>query len=103
VVLALSIVLLGALELLQSYKEAARRGEEIARNLVHVLAEQTDRTFQAVDFTLLGIRDALGASSDIPDNDARFRDTLKERLKVLPYVRALYVIGPDGFITHDTD
>jgi hypothetical protein len=64
VVLAFSIVVLGGLELLQSYTEAARRGEEIARNLAHVLAEQTDRTFQAVDFTLIGIRDALTAAPD---------------------------------------
>lgn len=103
VVLALGILLLGGLELLQSYNEAARRGEDVARNLVHVLAEQTERTFQAVDFTLLGIRDALAAAPDVPDNDARFREVLKERLNALPYVRALYVIGPDGFITHDTD
>ncbi|QRM29105.1 hybrid sensor histidine kinase/response regulator [Microvirga sp. VF16] len=103
VVLALGIVLLGALELMQSYNERVGRGEENARNLVHVLAEQTERTFQAVDFTLLGLREALTAAPDLPENDARFRDALKERLKALPYVRALYVIGPDGLITHDTD
>jgi signal transduction histidine kinase len=103
VVLVLGIVLLGALDLMQSYNEAARRGEENAQNLAHVLAEQTERTFQAVDFTLLGIRDALTAIPDRSDNDAHFRETLKEWLKALPYVRALYVIGPDGFIAHDTD
>jgi len=103
VILALGIVLLSALELLQSYNEAATRGEKDAQNLVHLLAEQTERTFQAVDFTLLGIRDSLTAAPDMPENDARYRDGLKERLKALPYVRALYVIGPDGFITHDTD
>src|SRR5687768_8882938 len=103
VVLALGIVMLGTLELVQSYNGAARRGEEDARNLAHVLAEQTERTFQAVDFTLLAIRDALTAVPDMPDNDARFRDWLKGRHKDLPYVRALYVIGADGFITHDTD
>lgn len=102
-VLALGILLLGALELLQSYGAAARRGEEDARNLAAVLAEQTERTFQAVDFTLLGIRDALMAASGMPDYDARFQEALKERLKALPYVGALYVIGPDGFITHNTD
>jgi hypothetical protein len=101
--LVIGILLLVALELRQTYSEAARRGEEDARNLVHVLAEQTERTFQAVDLTLLGVRDALAAAPGMPDNDVRFRDALKERLAALPYVRALYVIGPDGFITHDTD
>lgn len=103
VVLALAILLLGTLELLQGYREAARRGEQDAHNLAAVLAEQTERTFQAVDFTLLGIRDALMAAPGLPDYDPRFREALKERLKALPYVGALYVIGPDGFITHTTD
>lgn len=103
VLLALGILLLGGLELRQTYDDAARRGEENARNLADVLAEQTERTFQAVDFTLLGIRDALAAAPGLPNNDARFRETLKQRLKDVPYVRALYVIGPDGFIAHDTD
>ncbi|MBB3020948.1 signal transduction histidine kinase [Microvirga lupini] len=101
--LALGILLLAGLELRQTYGEAARRGEEDARNLAHVLAEQTDRTFQAVDFTLLGIRDALKAAPGMTDNDVHFQNSLRERLAALPYVRALYVIGPDGFITHDTD
>ena len=56
--------------------------------LVHVLAEQTERTSQAVDFTLMGIRDALTTTPDLSDNDPDFRDGLRERLKALPYVRA---------------
>jgi signal transduction histidine kinase len=101
--LALGIILLAAVELWRSHDDARRNGEEAAGNLVHILAEQTERTFQAVDFTLLGIRDALTIAPDTPENDSRFRATLKERLKALPYVRALFVIGPGGFITHDTD
>ncbi|RDI60782.1 hybrid sensor histidine kinase/response regulator [Microvirga subterranea] len=101
--LALGIVFLGSLELVRSYHEAGALGEEAAQNLVHVLAEQTERTFQAVDFTLIGMRDALSMHQDTSENDPAFRQALKERLEVLPFVRALFVIGPDGFITHDTD
>lgn len=101
--LALGIIFLGSLELVQSYREAGILGEETAQNLVHVLAEQTERTFQAVDFTLIGMRDALTMHRDTSENDPAFRQALKERLEVLPFVRALFVIGPDGFIIHDTD
>lgn len=101
-ILGLGIILLGALELRQSYNEAARRGEEEARNLVHVLAEQSERTFQAVDFTLLGLRDALAAVPDRPDEDPRFRDELQHRFTALPYVQALFVIGPDGLVRYST-
>jgi signal transduction histidine kinase len=102
VVLGAGIVLLGAAELWHSHEQARRRGEETARTLVRVLAEQTERTLQAIDFTLSGIGDAVAAQNP-PANDPRFRETLNERLKALPYVRALFVVGPDGLILHDTD
>lgn len=100
--LAIGILLLGALDLWQSFEAAQLRGEETAQNLVHVLAEQTERTFQAIDLTLEGVSAVLAAHPDIPDNDPGFRNKLMERLKTLPYVRALFVVGPDGFLVHDT-
>lgn len=39
----------------------------------------------------------------IPEHDAAFQQVLTKRLQSLPHVRALFVIGADGFITHDTD
>jgi signal transduction histidine kinase len=56
-----------------------------------------------VDFSLISIRDALVRAPSIADNDADFRASMKERLRALPYVRALFVIGRDGYILHDTD
>jgi two-component system, NtrC family, sensor kinase len=100
--LAIGILLLGAMDLWQSHRAARMRGEENARNLVHLLAEQTERTFQAIDLTLQGVGAVLTAHPDIPDNDAGFRDTLTGRLRTLPYVRALFAVGPDGFLVHDT-
>ncbi|WP_448189994.1 PAS domain-containing protein [Azospirillum sp. sgz301742] len=68
-----------------------------------MLEEQTVRGLQAVDLTLTGIIDALTLSPGLGDHNPAFEDTLRGRLKALPEIRALFVIGPDGFITQDTD
>ncbi len=78
-------------------------GERSAHALARVLEEQTARGLQAVDLTLTGIIDALMLSPGLGDHNPVFEDKLRERLKALPQVRALFVIGPDGFITQDTD
>ena len=45
---------------------------------------------------------AAGAGPE--SNDPRFQRTLDERLEALkPYVRAIFVIGADGLVQHDTD
>jgi signal transduction histidine kinase len=73
-----------------------------ALRLVHVLGEQTQRTIQAVDLILTGIGDELHAS-DLPEHDPVFEDRMRAHLETSPFIRALFVIGPDGFITQDTD
>jgi signal transduction histidine kinase len=97
--LALVVGLLAAAEMWRSYHEATRAAERSVVGFAHLLAEQTERTVQAIDFTLIGINDALRVAPDLPPNDPAFRSALKERLKSLDYVRALYVVGPDGFVT----
>ncbi|WP_414475459.1 ATP-binding protein [Microvirga sp. M2] len=94
-VLAAAIVLIGTLDLWYSYNDAIERGEGVVSNLVLLLAEQTERTFQAVDLTLLSIRDVL-STSDVPKQDATFEEMLRNRVSSLPYVSAIYVIGTDG-------
>ena len=76
-------------------------GERSVSALVRVLEEQTARSFEAVDLTLLGMIDVMRLNPSLPAHDARFEESMRQRL--LPYVRALYVIGPDGFIKQDTD
>ena len=78
-------------------------GERSVSALVRVLEEQTARSFEAVDLTLLGMIDAMRLNPSLPAHDARFEELMRQRLRLLPYVRALYVIGPDGFIKQDTD
>jgi signal transduction histidine kinase len=77
-------------------------GERQVAGLVGLLAEQTERTIQAIDFTLIGIRDALQVAPALLPGDAAFRATMTHRLKRLPYVRSLFVVGADGFVVHST-
>jgi PAS domain S-box-containing protein len=77
-------------------------GEHHTRVLVRLLAEQTARTFQAVDLTLAGVVDALALMPEVGEHDPAVENMLRERLKALPPARALLVVGPDGFITQHT-
>lgn len=78
-------------------------GASAANRLAHVLEEQSARAVQAVDLTLAGIVDALRLTPTLPAHDAVFEDMLRRRRDQLPQVRALFVVGPDGYITQDTD
>jgi signal transduction histidine kinase len=79
------------------------RGQRMGGNLAHVLQEQATRSIQAVDLVLAGLVEHLELTPDLPDNDPAFERVLRGKLEDLPYVRALFVIGPYGFIRHDTD
>jgi signal transduction histidine kinase len=91
-----------ALEVWHSFGQATRNAERSATSLVRLLAEESERTIQAIDFTLIGMRDALLVAPNLPPYDPAFHAALKERLKPLPYVRGLFVVGPDGFAVHDS-
>ncbi len=97
------ILTLLAFELWRSYGIARQDAERNVANLTHALAEQTARTVQAIDLSLQSIATELASAGDLPDNDPRFLGDLHRRLHTLPFVRALFVVGADGFISHDTD
>lgn len=101
--LAISVLALLAFELWRSYAITRDEAERNVQNLAHVLSEQTARTIQAIDLTLQGIVAELANRPDLPDNDPAFLANLQRRLSSLPYARALFIIGEDGFILHDTD
>jgi len=101
--LALGILALSAFELWRSHWDARRDAERDVDNLVHVLSEQTARTIQSIDLNLQGIGTELAGAPGLADNDPDFHAGLRKRLNSLPYARALFVIGADGFISHDTD
>lgn len=74
-----------------------------AQRLSQLLSEQTERTVQAVDLMLVGIMESLAASRGLPEHDPALQHRLEDLLSASPFVRALYIIGPDGFIIQDTD
>ncbi|HEX2727419.1 MAG TPA: histidine kinase dimerization/phospho-acceptor domain-containing protein, partial [Beijerinckiaceae bacterium] len=77
-------------------------GRARAVTLSRLLEEQTVRSFQAVDLVLQSMADAV-RSFAIPEHDPAFQAMLTHRLKIMPHVRTLFVVGADGFITHDTN
>ena len=86
---------------------AAGRNAEIERAhrssaaIAQIIEEQTVRTFQATSLTLGTIADTWELTRP-PANDAGFRQLLQARLRDMPYLRALVVLGPDGRLLHDT-
>src|SRR5262245_55230150 len=86
--LALGIGVLAALEVWRTFTQATGAAERSVTALVALLAEQTERTIQGIDLTLIGLRDALQVAPNLPPNDPAFGATMNHRLKRLPYVRA---------------
>lgn len=101
--LTIGILALLAFELWRSYGIARLDAERNVANLAHALSEQTARTVQAIDLSLQSVATELANAGDLPDNDPRFLADLRRRLHTLPYVRAIFVVGADGYISHDTD
>lgn len=73
-----------------------------AGSMTALMEAHTVNTLQAVDLALIEIAGKL-ADGGLPRHDPALRQAMQQRLAGMPYVRALYVIGPDGFIQHDTD
>jgi len=97
------IVGFAAVEMTRTYNATLRLGRVRSANLALVLEEQTRRTVQAIDFSLLTVVGALRRDPGIPSHDPKMTGQLRARLAQLPYVRALFVIGADGFLIQDTD
>jgi diguanylate cyclase (GGDEF)-like protein len=82
------------------------QAREMTANLAQVLAEQTSRTIQPVDLTLLEIQGQLmtarTAGPDLPADlgSKVIHDMLVERLKNLPQVDALAVVDADGWVAN---
>lgn len=84
--------------------EALRSGEVLTESLVQVIEEQTSRTFQTVDQRLqlaTSQLQALQAGKKLDENSAR--TLLREQLKALPFVRAIWVLDAEGRILFDSD
>ena len=99
-------LLVSAVAGVSQLQDRARRVEAAHREaatLARVLAEQTDGEIRATDLVLLSIAEGLRRDPNLPEHDPAFEDSLRHLLGHLPAVRALFVIGPDGFILQDSD
>jgi signal transduction histidine kinase len=91
-----------AVALERERRQALAHAKEELATLSAVVKETTGRTFDGVDIALSGISDQL-AAQEFSDHDNGVRQLMRNRLRQLPTVRALFVIGPEGWIQHDTD
>jgi two-component system NtrC family sensor kinase len=77
--------------------ESAEHGNE---NLARVLAEQTARTIQAVDLTLVGLGNALSGSAARERSAGEIERLLAHAVATSPYLRALFATDQRGWIIH---
>src|SRR3954469_3393066 len=82
---------------------ALDRGERATAAFVAIVDQQVARTVQAINLTLRSVADAHHLDPRPEKNDPAFQAMMQRRLKDVPFLRALYVIGPEGWIVHDTD
>jgi len=88
--------------LVDARSAAFDRGERAAAALTQVMEQHTARTIQSAALTVRAVADAWTLSRP-HGNEPAFQALLRQRLNDLPYARALFVIGPDGYLIHDTD
>ncbi len=77
------------------YKDAQTRSGTLAL----LLAEQTTRTFQAVDLTLAGLEPLIDARPAPADHAPTVEKLLAQRVAELDFIHALYVLDPAGRVT----
>ncbi len=84
--------------------ETLRAGERLTQSLVHVIEEQTSRTLQTVDQRLLLAASLIQKRQAENNIDvASARELLREQLKSLPFVRAIWILDAQGHIIFDSD
>lgn len=97
----LGLALATAALLWRERQQALQQARLSAATLTALMEEHTARTFETVDVVLEALARDVDAS--LPRHDAGQRARMQAQLRHLPSVRALFVIGADGFIRHDTD
>ncbi len=75
------------------YKDAQTRSGTLA----FLLAEQTTRTFQAVDLTLAGLEPVI-AAGPMPDHAPAVTKLLEQRVSELDFIHGLYVVDDQARI-----
>lgn len=78
------------------------RAEATAHALTMAMQAHTESAFHAVELVLAGVVDAYEALEPDPQDPA-FRALLRDRLQGVPSVRAIYIVGADGYLRNHTD
>ncbi|APW38029.1 hypothetical protein RD110_13185 [Rhodoferax koreense] len=107
-VLAASLILLsGAVlcgVLAHLHGEAVQAAERLTASFAQVIEEQTSRTLQTVDQQLqLAARRLAEQGAAGPLGETTVRTMLREQIKDLPFVRAMWVLDAQGRIAYDSD
>ncbi|MEO8501116.1 MAG: histidine kinase dimerization/phosphoacceptor domain -containing protein [Vicinamibacteria bacterium] len=84
--------------------EAIRTGERLTESFAQVIAEQTDRTFQAIDQRLQIVAGRFEARNGQGGGNAQGEEVfLQAQMAELPFVRALIVTDRAGRVTYSSD
>lgn len=95
---------LAAFTLAYLRKQAIEAGERLTESFALVIAEQTSSAFQSIDQRLqlaaggIGRPNAGGGLKEAPA-----RERLREQVKELPFVRAMWVMDAQGRTVYDSD
>lgn len=101
-IIALAAIVTVGINLRQSRAHTAQESERNLRSIANALAQQTARTLQAIDLTLVGIGDSLRDSDIDPHGrDPRIRKILSARKALMPDLRTILLIDAAGRQTHD--
>ena len=101
VVVVFFVVVVSALILAQSFRYALNEARSTAGNLTMLLGEQTRLAMHATDAALLSMVTMLERTQP-PAGDLDYASYLSELNEQLDFVRALYVVGVDGYAIHTT-
>lgn len=94
----LAILICVTLRVWSDRGDTIQEGIRSAENLVQLLDEQAARALQSVDLTMLGVLDAMRLRKTVRDYDPEVEAMLRERVKSLPYIRALFVVSANGIV-----
>lgn len=90
-------------QIVRTHRNAVHTGYVRANNLTKALEEQTRRIVQTLDFALADVARDLANDPDTPPHDPSFAERLRQALAQLPFARALFVVGRNGYVIHDSD
>ncbi|HEU5177936.1 MAG TPA: ATP-binding protein [Burkholderiales bacterium] len=82
---------------------ALERAQRSTASYAAILAGEIAHAFQAVHLTLGAVADSYHLEGHPPRNDSAFQQMMLRRLRDLPFVRSIFLIGPGGGLIHDTN